>query len=131
MERPEDLPGVKKKSFSMFYGGGEIWFEHLDGIYRYTEIALNKLEKDFLEFKRPSSPGLIAINLDETTVDKRLIESIADKLLCEEKQFTRVVFVGVKKLNRSKFKKALVNAPFTYNFIDDFEKAKSWLVHNQ
>ncbi len=24
--------GLKKKSFSMFFNGGEIWFEHLDSL---------------------------------------------------------------------------------------------------
>lgn len=40
---PEELAGVKKKSFILPYAGGEIWFEHLDGIYQYTEFALEKL----------------------------------------------------------------------------------------
>ena len=34
----KDLPGLSKKSFSMFFGGGEIWFEHLDGIYEHTDL---------------------------------------------------------------------------------------------
>ena len=29
----EELPGVRKKSFIFPFAGGEIWFEHLDGIY--------------------------------------------------------------------------------------------------
>ena len=31
------LPGVKKKSFVLPFRGGEIWFEHLDGMYQYTD----------------------------------------------------------------------------------------------
>lgn len=42
----KDLPGLTKKSFSMFFGGGEIWFEHLDGIYEHTDLAIEKLEND-------------------------------------------------------------------------------------
>lgn len=30
---PDELPGVKKKSFILPFAGREIWFEHLDGIY--------------------------------------------------------------------------------------------------
>lgn len=37
---PKELPGVKKKSFALPFRGGEIWFEHLDGIYQYTELVL-------------------------------------------------------------------------------------------
>ena len=33
------LPGFRKKSFILNYAGGEIWFEHLDGIYGFTELA--------------------------------------------------------------------------------------------
>lgn len=37
MSEPEKLPGVRKKSFVLPFKGGEIWFEHLDGMYQYTE----------------------------------------------------------------------------------------------
>lgn len=33
-KNPEELSGVRKKSFLLPFAGGEIWFEHLDGIYR-------------------------------------------------------------------------------------------------
>lgn len=29
------LPGYKKKSFSLPFAGGEIWFEHIDGLYQF------------------------------------------------------------------------------------------------
>lgn len=51
-----ELPGFRKKSFVLYFGGGEIWFEHLDGIYQYTEHALEKLCADSDFFCRPSAP---------------------------------------------------------------------------
>ena len=37
-----DLPGLAKKSFSMFFGGGEIWFDDVlirkDGIFVLPEL---------------------------------------------------------------------------------------------
>jgi len=30
--------GLKKKSFSLSYNGGEIWCEHLDSLYDQTEL---------------------------------------------------------------------------------------------
>lgn len=126
--RGEELPGVKKKSFSMFFGGGEIWFEHLDGIYDYTELALEKLEHDYLQFKRPSLPSLVAINLDETLINDALIQSLADKLLNKTKRFTRVVFVGVDRKAKQKITEQISGAGFAYAFINDFEQAKKWLV---
>ena len=35
-----DLPGCRKKSFSLPFAGGEIWFEHIDGLYHFEELAL-------------------------------------------------------------------------------------------
>ena len=65
---PEELPGVRKKSFILPFAGGEIWFEHLDGIYQYTELVIEKLRTDAAIFRRPSSPGYIAFVLDETVI---------------------------------------------------------------
>ena len=120
--------GINKKSFSMFFGGGEIWFEHLDGLYGYTNLAIEKFEKDYQECKRPSLPSLIAINLDETEVNDRLVHAVTEKLLHGEKRFTRVVFVGVNRTEKRNIKQLLREAPFACNFINDFEKAKEWLV---
>lgn len=128
MQKQKEVYGGNKKSFSMFFGGGEIWFEHLDGMYDYTKLVIEKLENDCLEFKRPSMPSLIAINLDETVVDDTLISVIADKLLNSGKRFTRVVFVGVDKTVKRQMKNMLAGASFALNFINDFEKAKEWLV---
>ena len=128
IQNPQDLPGVKKKSFSMHFGGSEIWFEHLDGIYGYTELAVQKLEKDYEQFKRPSMPALIAVNLDETLGDDKLINAIAEKLLNGGKRFMRVVFVGADRNTKKKLKNAFSGAPFALTFINDFEKAKEWLV---
>lgn len=36
----EELAGYKKKSFALPYNGGEIWFEHLDGLYGFEELVL-------------------------------------------------------------------------------------------
>ena len=46
------LPGYHKKSFAMPFGGGEIWFEHLDGMYSYTDLAIQKLAQDWLIWEK-------------------------------------------------------------------------------
>ena len=51
-----NFPDFVKKSFVLYFGGGEIWFEHLDGIYQYAELALEKLCADSDFFCRPSAP---------------------------------------------------------------------------
>jgi len=126
---PSNLPGVKKKSFSMFFGGGEIWFEHLDGIYNYYDIVISKFENDYEKFNKPSSPSLIAINLDETIINENIVCTISNKLINGNKKLSRVVFVGLDKKSKKMFSKTLKNhINFALEFINDYEKAKEWLV---
>ncbi len=96
--------------------------------YEYTDIAVQKLENDFPSFKKPSSPSLFAVNLDETVIDDKLIQALADKLVHGGKRFTRVAVVGADAVSRRKLKKALCGGGFALKFINDFEKAKEWLV---
>ena len=94
-KNPNELPGVRKKSFILPFAGREIWFEHLDGIYQYTELAIEKLRTDTETFRRPSSPGYITFVLDETIISEELISEITDALIKPGKQFMRVAFVGI------------------------------------
>ena len=105
MKNPRDLPGFKKKSFAMYFGGGEIWFEHLDGIYGFTELAAEKLCSDRASFRRPSSPSHISFVLDETVVNDELISLIVDLLTKPGKRFMRIAFVGADRSARRKLKK--------------------------
>ncbi len=130
-DNPEKLPGYIKRSFSMFFGGGEIWFEHLDGIYIYEDLVLKKLNEDSKSFSRPSKPSLICFNLDDTQITENIISTIADKLMNTEKVFTRVCFVGTDRKSRKAINKILTGRKFALDFIDDFEKAKEWLVSEQ
>lgn len=56
-----ELPGFRKKSFLLHFAGGGIWFEHLDGIYQHSGLAIEKLRMDSPVFHRPSSPAHIAL----------------------------------------------------------------------
>ena len=125
---PEDLSGVRKKSFILPYAGGEIWFEHLDGIYQYTELAIQKLRMDTAVFRRPSSPGYIIFVLDETSITEELISEIADALIKPGKQFMRVAFAGADRLSCRKLKKVLYGHSLIIKFFDGIEPAKEWLL---
>ena len=126
---PESLPGVKKKSFVLPFSGGEIWFEHLDGMYQYTDLVLEKLKNDSHIFLLPSKPSQIGFVLDETLITKAIVEKIV-KLLCDErKRFMRVCFIGTDRKIQHMFRGALKGkSRFAFSFINDFEKAKEWLV---
>lgn len=126
---PGELPGVRKKSFVLPFAGGEIWFEHLDGIYQYTELAVEKLPTDAAIFRRPSSLGYITFILDETTVTEELISEIADALIKPGKQFMRAAFVGADGFSRKKLKKLLYGHGFAFKFFTGIEAAKEWLLN--
>lgn len=125
---PEELPGVRKKSFILPFAGGEIWFEHLDGIYQYTELAIEKLRTDAAIFRRPSSPGYIAFVLDETVITDELISEVADTLIKPGKRFVRAAFVGADGPSCKKLKKLLYGRGFAIRFFDGIEPAKEWIL---
>ena len=128
VKNPNELPGVKKKSFILPFAGGEIWFEHLDGLYGHTELALEKLAADAPVFQRPSSPSFIGFVLDETEVTDEFTEMITDKLLNTHKRFMRVGFIGADSYTKMALKKRLYGHGFALGFFLDFEKAKEWLI---
>lgn len=131
-DEPRNLLGFKKKSFMMSVDGGEVWFEHLDGIYNNPELVLEKLTNDSKTFLRPSMPSLLAVVFDETDVDVDIVKKLAD-MLTGEKMFTRVAVVGVGRHEKQMIKKALCekNHSFALAFINDFQKAKEWLVSEE
>ena len=129
MPQADEPLGLRKKSFSMYFGGGEIWFEHLDSLGARTDLALTKLAGDSRRFLQPSAPSLIAVNLDETRVTAALISALQSQLMQGGKRFTRVVLVGTGSVARIRLRRSLTGAPFALCFINDFERAKEWLVH--
>lgn len=56
-----------------------MWFEHLDEIHQYADIAMKK-RRDIATLRRPSSPGYITFILDETVITEELISEIANAL---------------------------------------------------
>ena len=128
VQRQREFPGFKKKSFPISFNGGEIWVEHLDGLYDAEELVIEKLREDYRLFCRPSMTSCICLNLDETTVTDRVLSEICDRLINATKHFTRICFVGTDKKTKKALKTHLCNKGFAFQFIDDFEKAKEWLM---
>lgn len=130
-KNPEELPGVRKQSFILPYAGGEIWFEHLDGLYQYTELAIQKLHTDMAMFRRPSAPGYLTFVLDETILTRELISEIADALIRPGKRFMRIAFVGADGHSCKKLEKLLYGHGFAIQFFDGTEPAKEWILDEQ
>lgn len=110
--------GLNKKSFQMPYNGGEIWFEHLDGINDEAQLK-QKFEQDLIQIIKPSTSSFIAINLDETIVNQEMMAFILEKLYSLDKLLRKVVFVGLNtKMKR--YIKQQKNVNISMNCMDDF-----------
>ncbi|BCN30822.1 hypothetical protein [Anaeromicropila herbilytica] len=120
--------GLNKQSFSLYYNGGEIWAEHLDSLYNKKELLIQKFNQDLIQISRPSTSSFIAINLDESDVDREILELIIHSFVMLKKQLQKVVFVGLNSKMKSYVKMKNKNTSFTMTCIDDFEKAKEWLL---
>jgi hypothetical protein len=130
--KASDLPGTHVKSFAIHFAGTEIWIEHLDGMYSFTDDVMRKFADDVLSIIRPSAPSLIAVNLDETVVTEELTALIAETFSNYSERIRKIVFVGLnrrsQKLFRRAFEKRADEYQFAVNYINDFEKAKEWLA---
>ena len=125
----EDL--IIRNSFKLPFSGSEIWSEELDGLSIYTDIVIDKFLRDMVTIRKPSSPGLIAIHLNETLVEENLVNIIVTELKKAESSIQKVVFVGLNRTSQKLMKASMevVGVSFGYIFINDYEKAKEWLVN--
>lgn len=120
--------GLNKKSFSLFYNGGEVWCEHLDSLYGEKELLRQKFKRDLIQISRPSTSSFIAVILDDSDVDREIIEWIVDSLVMLKKPLRKVVFVGLDVKMKHYIKKKKADISFMMTCIDDLEKAKEWLI---
>lgn len=125
-----EVLGLKKKSFSMFFNGGEIWFEHLDSIYDQTELIKQKFTQDLLEIQRPSTSSFIAVILNESNINGEILDLIINEFSNLNKQLRKVVFIGLTMKMKRYVKKRSTHTNFLIICMDDLEKAKEWLVKN-
>ncbi len=120
--------GLKKKSFSLFFNGGEIWCEHLDSLYKEKELLLKKFNQDLVQISKPSTTSFIALNLDQSDVDRDIMEYIINSFIRLEKPLRKVAFIGLTSKMKSYVKKRNMDTSFIMACINDFEKAKEWLI---
>lgn len=71
LQSAQALPGCPRKSFSLPFHGGEIWFEHLDGIHQLEKLVLAKLSDDLPRFSKPSSPAFVCFVLREPLINHK------------------------------------------------------------
>lgn len=124
--------GIHKKSFALNYNGGMIWCEHLDSLGDSSHIVVDKFEKDMQQLIKKSTPAYVAVNLDETLVNREILEKIVYSYRDMDKDLKKVAFIGLSRRNKKLLHKIVKGSqkPITYivTCIDDYEKAKEWLV---
>lgn len=122
--------GVKTHSMRLAFHGGEIYFLHLDAFGDREDLVLSRIIDDAPSMLRPSYPAFVGVNVDETILTNRIIDAIASVLADTRKVFHKVAIVGCGRKDLRVFKRALRDAGVNYPvaFINDFEKAKEWLV---
>ncbi len=121
---------IIRNSFILPFSGCEIWCEELDCLNIYTDVVIDKFLKDMVTIRKPSTPSLIAIHLNETLVEASLANIIVSELKKSENSIQKVVLVGLDRTSQKLMKSLMetVGVSFAYAFINDYEKAKEWLV---
>ena len=118
---------VRKKSFELYFHGGTMWCEHLDGMGACEDEVIVKFAGDIPSFSRPSVSSFMIISLDETVITGRIAETILSGISQMDKPIMKIAFVGVGRRWHRAFgnltKKGIVIA-----FLSDYEEAKEWLA---
>ena len=118
---------IKKKSFELNNHDGTIWCEHLDGMGMCEDEVITKFLEDKRTFSKPSVSSFMIINLDKTHMTDRIADTIVTVILESVKPFRKIAFVGVKAYWRNQFS-IIKQKGILISFIDDYEKAKEWLI---
>ncbi|MGN0637367.1 MAG: hypothetical protein ACI4J0_03255 [Huintestinicola sp.] len=121
--------GLRKKSFELYFNGGSIWAEHLDGMGDMKDKVIEKFLSDKKSFCRPSMTSFVIVNLDQTEIDDDIISCIYDTFVNSQKRFMKIAFVGIKKIgDRNYLRDISRKKGCPVEFFDDFEKAKQWVL---
>lgn len=116
----------ENKSFELYYNGGSIWCEHLDGMGACEDEVITKFLRDKRIFSRPSVSSFMIINLDETVITKQIVETIVSNVSESDKTIRKIAFVGVDKNWQCAFSYLKLKR-ICITFLSDYEKAKEWL----
>ncbi|MBR4576313.1 MAG: hypothetical protein IKO25_03845 [Clostridia bacterium] len=119
---------IQKKSFELHYNGGTIWCEHLDGMKNREQEVIVKFNGNLPELLRPSVSSCMIINLDETVITEDIEQAIVDGLNKGKKRFKKISLVGVDRKHQIKFITGLSRTGAAVKFLDDYEKAKEWVL---
>lgn len=121
---------IVRKSFAISHNNGEMWAEELDSLFNFSDIVESKFLEDMKTIRKPSSPSIIAINLNQTMITNHLATIIIENLIDAGSSVKKVSFIGLDKKSLNIMKKVFknYNPNFVYKYFDDFVEAKDWLI---
>ncbi|MEE1002901.1 MAG: hypothetical protein U0L17_04090 [Acutalibacteraceae bacterium] len=123
--------GINKKSFSLYFGGGEIWCEHLDSLCDRKDLFFEKFDNDLKTIKRPSASSYLAVILNETDVDREMIDYLLDTFISLDKPLKKIAFIGLDNKWNKYINKKNKGTYILMKSISDLEEAKNWLIDNR
>ena len=123
--------GINKKSFSLYFGGGEIWCEHLDSLCDRKDLFFEKFDNDLKTIKRPSASSYLAVIVDETDIDREMIDYLLDTFISLDKPLKKIAFIGLDNKWNKYFNKKNKGTYILMKSISDLEEAKNWLIDNR
>ncbi len=118
------------KSFALPHNNGEMWGSNLDALGGQTDALERRFLEDMAVIRRPSSPGIIAMNLYQTVVTQELADLMMAQLNDAGPRVTRVAFIGLDRSGLRHMKDAgkRHNVKFVHKYFADFVLAKDWLI---
>ena len=123
--------GINKKSFSLYFGGGEIWCEHLDSLCDRKDLFFEKFDNDLKTIKRPSASSYLAVIVDETDIDREIIDYLLDTFISLDKPLKKIAFIGLDNKWNKYINKKNKGTYILMKSISDLEEAKNWLIDNR
>lgn len=123
--------GINKKSFSLYFGGGEIWCEHLDSLCDRKDLFFEKFDNDLKTIKRPSASSYLAVIVDETDIDREMIDYLLDTFISLDKPLKKIAFIGLDNKWNKYINKKNKGTYILMKSISDLEEAKNWLIDNR
>ncbi len=127
-----DAPVIVRESFSLFYGGSQLFSMELDGLGDKGVLVMEKFARDVQFLRRPSAPSLTGVHLKDTSMTEGMIKAMLESMNASDMHIQKAAVIGLKASGRRMFSRLLKSmsppARFVCAFYDDYEKAKEWLV---
>lgn len=98
---------------------------------RQKRFVFLKFDNDLKTIKRPSSSSYLAVIVDETDVDREMIDYLINSFVSLDKLLKKIAFVGLDNKWNKYINKKNKETNILMKGISDLEEAKFWLIDNR